>query len=129
MLTDKEVVLAGLWNGRVQTVIDKGAKLAVEWNQNMIQVQSYGIPKGARNPEGAQLFVDFASQPGPQASYARELHYGPSNTRGYDLLPKELLDSLPGGPRYREMGFYQDIAWWEDNRDRVNRAWSNWVLG
>lgn len=129
MLSDKEVVLAGLWSGRVQTVIDKGAKLAIDWNQNLIQVQGYGIPKGAKNPEGAQLFVDFASQPGPQAAYGRELRYGPSNSKGYDLLPKELLDSLPGGPRYREMGFYQDIAWWEDNRDRVNRAWSNWVLG
>lgn len=129
LMTDREVVLGGLWSGRVQTVIDKGAPLAIEWNQNMIQVQAYGVAKTARNPAGAQLFVDFASQADAQVGYARDLRYGPSNARAYGLLPPDLLQSLPGGPRYRELGFYQQIAWWEDNRERVNRAWSNWVLG
>ena len=45
MMTDRESVLGALWNGRVQTIIDKGAPLAIEWNQNMIQVQAYGIFK------------------------------------------------------------------------------------
>jgi hypothetical protein len=27
------------------------------------------------------------------------------------------------------MGFFQNIVWWEDNRDKVNKAWSDWVLG
>lgn len=129
LMQDKETVLGGLWSGRVQTVIDKGAPLAIEWNQNMIQVQAYGIPKGAKNPEGAQLFVDFASQASAQVGYAKDLRYGPSNAKSYDMLPKDLLEILPGGPRYRDIGFYQDIAWWEDNRDKVNRAWSTWVLG
>ena len=47
----------------------------------------------------------------------------------HPALPKELLAIMPGGPKYRELGFYQDINWWEDNRDKVNRAWSSWVLG
>lgn len=129
LLSDKEVVLGALWNGRVQTIIDKGAPLAIEWNQNMIQVQAYGIPKNTRDMKAAQLFVDFASQAQVQVGYAKELRYGPSNIKAYDMLPKDLLAILPGGPRYREIGFYQNITWWEDNRDRVNRAWSNWVLG
>ena len=129
LLSDKEVVLGGLWSGRVQAIIDKGAPLAIEWNQNMIQVQAYGIPKNARDLKQSQLFVDFASQASVQVGYARELRYGPANVKSYDLLPKELLDIMPGGEKYREMGFYQDITWWEDNRDRVNKAWSAWVLG
>ncbi len=129
LLSDKEVVLGGLWNGRVQTIIDKGAPLAIEWNQNMIQVQAYGVPRTSRDPKAAQLFVDYASQASAQVGYSRELRYGPSNARAYDMLPRELLEILPGGPRYRAMGFFQDITWWEDNRDRVNKAWSSWVLG
>ena len=129
LMSDKEVVLGGLWNGRVQTIIDKGAPLGIEWNQNQIQVQAYGIPKNSRDIKAAQLFIDFASQAAPQASYARELRYGPANVRAYDLLSPELLASMPGGEKYRAMGFYQDITWWEDNRDRVNKAWSAWLLG
>ena len=129
MMTDKEAVLGGLWNGRVQTVIDKGAPLAIEWNQNMIQVQAYGIPKRAANPTGAQLFVDFASQASSQLGYAKDFRYGPSNARAYDMLSKDLLDIVPGGPKYRDIGFYQKIDWWEDNRDRINKAWSAWILG
>jgi putative spermidine/putrescine transport system substrate-binding protein len=129
MMSDKESLLGALWSGRVQTLIDKKAPLAIEWNQNMIQVQAYGIPKSSRNPKGAQLFVDFAGQASAQVGYAKDLRYGPANTKAYDLLPKELLEIMPGGPKYREIGFYQQIDWWEDNRDKVNKAWSNWVLG
>jgi putative spermidine/putrescine transport system substrate-binding protein len=95
----------------------------------MIQVQAYGIPKNSRNVKAAQLFVDFASQASAQIGYAKELRYGPANLKAYDSLPQSLLDIMPGGPKYREMGFFQNIVWWEDNRDKVNKAWSNWVLG
>jgi putative spermidine/putrescine transport system substrate-binding protein len=129
MMSDTEAVLGALWNGRVQTIIDKGAPLAIEWNGNMIQVQAYGIPKNTRNMAAAQLFVDYASQPGPQAAYAKVLRYGPSSRSAYGLLPKELVEAIPGSPRTHEIGFYQDITWWEDNRDRVNQAWNAWALG
>ncbi len=129
LMVDKEVVLGGLWNGELQTLIDKGAPLAIDWHQNKMQVEAYGVSRTARNPAGAQLFVDFASQASAQLGYAKELHYGPANLKSFDLLPKDLVDALPGGPRYRDMGFFQNILWWEDNRDRVNRAWSSWVLG
>jgi putative spermidine/putrescine transport system substrate-binding protein len=129
LLSDKEVVLGAVWNGRVQTLIDKAAPLAIEWNQNMIQVQAYGVPKNTRNMKAAQLFVDFASQASAQTGYAKELCYGPSNLKAYAALPPALLDIMPGGPKYRDMGFFQNIVWWEDNRDKVSKAWSNWVLG
>lgn len=129
LLTTKEAVLGGLWSGRAQTAIDAKAPLAIDWTQNMIQVQAYGIPKSTRDPKAAQLFVDFASQASSQVGYGRELRYGPSNTRAFASLPDDLLAILPGGPRYKQLGFFQDITWWEDNRDRVNKAWSAWVLG
>ena len=129
MMSDREAVLGAMWTGRVQTVIDQGAPLALEWNQNMIQVQAYGIFKGARNLAAAQRFVDFALQPGPQAAYATALRYGPTNLRANALIDPAVLDKLSAGPRQRALGFYQQIGWWEDNRQKVNQAWSRWVLG
>jgi len=37
MLADKEVVLGSIWNGRLQSVAEKGAPLAIEWNEAMLQ--------------------------------------------------------------------------------------------
>ena len=44
------------------------------------------------------------------------------------LSPDPPIARMPGGERSRQTGFYQDVTWWEDNRDRVNRAWSRWVM-
>lgn len=129
MLADREVVAGAIWNGRLQTVIDRGAPLAMEWNQNMIMVQAYSILKDGRNVRNAQRFVDFAAQAEIQAAYARELRYGPANTRAFSLLPAELLPSLPGAPASRAVGFYQDANWWDENRERVARTWQRWILG
>ena len=129
MFADKEVVLGEVANGRVQTLIDKGLPLAIEWNQCMILQQAYGIVKTSLNKDAAQAFVDFASQAGPQANYAKALHYGPSNTRAYDLLPASVAATLPGGPISRGKGFFCNSEWWVDNLDRVVRRWSTWILG
>lgn len=129
MLSDKEVVLGSVWNGRVQTIIDRGAPLGIEWNQHMIQVQALAVFKGARNAGFAQKLIDFMLQPAVQAAYARELIYGPTNTKSFALLPAEQVARMPGSPRSREIGFFTNIDWWEDNRERINRTWSRWVLG
>ena len=63
MLADREVVLGSIWNGRLQAVADKGAPLAIEWNQHMLQVQAYGIFKDAKNKREAQLLVDYSMDP------------------------------------------------------------------
>jgi putative spermidine/putrescine transport system substrate-binding protein len=39
MLVDKELVLGSSWNGRLQAVADKGAPLAIEWNEAALQTQ------------------------------------------------------------------------------------------
>jgi putative spermidine/putrescine transport system substrate-binding protein len=129
MLADKEVVLGSFWNGRIQVLIDRGAPLGVEWGQGMIEVQALSIFKDAKNLANAQRLTDFMLQPEVQAQYCRELTYGPTNNKTFDLLPAEQLARMPGSPASKAQGFYKDIAWWEDNRDRVNRVWSRWILG
>jgi putative spermidine/putrescine transport system substrate-binding protein len=128
MLVDKEAVAGAIWNGRLQTAIDRGAPLSMEWNENMIMVQAYSILKAAKNLENAQRFVDFAAQAEPQAEYSRQLNYGPANARAFDLMPRELGPNLPGGRASREIGFYQDADWWDVNRERVARTWARWIL-
>lgn len=129
MLSDKEVVLGSIWNGRLQTIIDRGAPLSFDWNEHMIQVQALAVFKGSPNAANAQKLIDFMMQPEVQAKYSTDLRYGPTNQKAFDRLPAEQVSRMPGSPQSRRVGFMRDVGWWESNRDRVNRQWSRWILG
>src|SRR5438477_478943 len=101
MLADKEVVLGSIWNGRLQAVADKGAPLAIEWNEASLQSQYWGVLKGAKHAEDAQRFVDFACQPELQANLARLIPYGPTNRQAFKSIPADVAARLPSSPEYR----------------------------
>ena len=128
MMADKDVVLGSIWNGRLQAVADKGAPLAIEWNQHMLQVQAYGIFKGAKNAKAAQALVDYSLSPKANVGLGMELNYGPVNHKSFDLLPKDIVAKLPGSPENMKRCFIQDVNWWDDNRAKVNAVWSKWIL-
>ena len=128
MLADKEVVLGSIWNGRLQTVADKGAPLAIEWNEAMLQTQYWAVLKGAKNAENAQRFIDFACQPENQAALAKLIPYGPSNRQAFKSIPPDVAARLPSSPENRQKAFLQNGKWWADNRAMVSERWSQWLL-
>jgi putative spermidine/putrescine transport system substrate-binding protein len=128
MLADRDVVLGSIWNGRLQAIADKGAPVAIEWNQHMLALQGYGIFKDAKNMKEAQLLVDYAMQPKAQLGLPKELAYGPTNRKTFDMLPRERVAMLPGSPEQIKRCFIQDAEWWDQNRAKVNSIWSKWIL-
>ncbi len=128
MLADKEVVLGSIWNGRIQAVIDKGAPLAIEWNQAMLQVQYWAVFKGAKNRENAHRLIEFAQQPQVAANFARAIPYGPVNRQAFKHIPAEIARALPSNPTYKEKSFLQNGKWWADNRAKISERWSQWLL-
>ena len=128
MLADKEVVLGSIWNGRLQAVADKGAPLAIEWNEAMLQTQFWSILKGAKNLENAQRFIEFACQPEIQASHAKHIPYGPTNRQAFKSIPADVAARLPSSPEHKAKAFLQNGKWWADNRAMVSERWSQWLL-
>ena len=127
LLADKEVVLASLWSTRLGVAIDKGAPLGVQWNQNMVLVQSYGIPKGSKNVEAALKFIDFSLSPDIQSAWMHAYKAVPVNKKSYTATSPELLDPKTNLP-WTQGGFRRDIDWWAANRTKVNAVWSKWIL-
>jgi putative spermidine/putrescine transport system substrate-binding protein len=128
MLADKEVVLGSIWNGRLQAVADKGAPLAIEWNEAMLQTQYWAVLKGAKNADNAQRFIDFACQPENQAALAKLIPYGPSNRQAFKSIPADVAARLPSSPENKQKAFLQNGKWWADNRAMVSERWSQWLL-
>jgi len=127
MLADKEVVLGSIWNGRLQASADKGAPLAIEWNEAMLQSQYWAVLKG-KNTENAQRFIDFACQPELQAALAKMIPYGPTNRQAFKSIPADLAARLPSSPENRQKAFIQNGKWWADNRPMVSERWTQWLL-
>ena len=127
MLADKEVVLAALWSTRLGVAIDKGAPLGVQWNQNAVLGQAYGIPKGSRNAEAAYAFIDFSLTPEIQAAWLGPYKAIPVNQKAYSAASPELMDPETKVPWTKSKGFVRDIVWWSENRTKVNATWSKWI--
>jgi putative spermidine/putrescine transport system substrate-binding protein len=128
MLADKEVVLGSIWNGRLQAIADKGAPVAIEWNEAALQVQFWGVMKGAKNADSAQRFIDFACQPQIQAAHAALIPYGPTNRQAFKSIKPDVAARLPSSPEHKPKAFLHSARWWADNRSKVSERWSQWLL-
>jgi putative spermidine/putrescine transport system substrate-binding protein len=128
LMADKEVVLGSISNGRIQALIDKGAPLAIEWNQALLQVQHWAVLKKAPNREHAHRLIDFALQPQIQAAFGQYIAFGPTNRQAFKYIPREAAQKLASNPTYLEKAILQNVQWWAENRDRVSTRWSQWLL-
>ena len=127
-MASKEAVLGVLWSTRVQAAVDGGAPLAIEWNQNEILVQAYGIPKGAKNAAAALQFIDYSLSAEVQSRWLAAFKAIPVNKKAYPATDKALLDPATNTPWTVSKGFLDDIQWWAKNRAAVSAAWSDWVI-
>lgn len=128
LLERREAVLGGIWNGRIQDLIDKGAPLAIEWNQAKRQLQFWSIVKGAPNRENAMRFIDFALQPKVQAALTRYIAYGPTNVQAFKFVRPEDAQKLPSEPEHFKRSFDEDARWWSENSARLTERWQAWLL-
>jgi putative spermidine/putrescine transport system substrate-binding protein len=128
MLADNEVAMGAIWSTRLQVAIDQGAPLDVQWNQNALLAQAYGIPVGSKNYANAVKFIDYASSPAVQARWLAKYKAIPVNTKAYAATSKDLIDPATGTPWTRSKGFVLDIDWWSQNRQKVGQHWAKWII-
>jgi putative spermidine/putrescine transport system substrate-binding protein len=128
MLAENEVAMGALWSTRAQVAKDQGAPVDVQWNQNALLVQAYGLPAGAKNLANAVKFIDYASSAEVQARWLAKYKAIPVNTKAYAATSKDLIDPATGTPWTRSKGFVLDINWWSQNRDKVSQYWSKWII-
>ena len=128
LLSDREIDMGSIWHTRISNAIKNGAKLDIQWNQHMGQVQAFGIFKDARNLDAAIQYVDFCTSPEVQSEFCARWSAGPINRKAFDTFPKELMERVPGAPALEGKGFTLNAEWWSDNRQEVSNIWSKWIL-
>ena len=67
MLTDREVVMTSVWNGRMAAIQAAGVPAAISWNQGLLKRDAWAVPKSAQNKANAMKFIAFCTMAIPQA--------------------------------------------------------------
>jgi putative spermidine/putrescine transport system substrate-binding protein len=128
LLERKEVVAASIANGRAQDIIDKGAPVAIEWNEAGRVTQFWAVTKGAPHKDLAMQFIDFAMQPKVQADLTKYIAYGPTNRQAFRYVAADAAKKLPSNPEWADKGFDRDGKWWSENLDAFTPRWRAWML-
>jgi len=94
-----DVVMTFGWNGRVAAANQANhRRLKIEFGAGHVSgSQMIAVMKGTPKKDLAVDFIRFASQPGPQAEFARRVLYAPANARAYALMTPEEKATLPSG--------------------------------
>lgn len=127
LLTQKEVVMTTIWNGRAQPIVDEGGPVAMSWEGASRRMNAWLVPSGSEKVDLAMQFIDFASQPERQAKFAELSGYGPTNKAAVDSLDEETIKKLPSNPDWFDAGFDWDASWWAKNEEAMLKRWSKWA--
>ena len=128
LLTDREVTMTTVWNGRMEALQKAGVPAAISWNQGLLKRDAWGIPKGAKNKVNAMKFAAFSTMAIPQARIALAIPYGSVNSKSDEYIPAARQEVLPSSPAIKKQLVNYNYDWWIENRDTVIPKFNKWLL-
>jgi putative spermidine/putrescine transport system substrate-binding protein len=128
LLSDREVVMTSVWNGRMAALQAAGVPAAISWNQGLLKRDCWAVPKGSPNRANAMKFIAFSTMPIAQARLSALIPYGFSNTKAAEYLSEKQLAQLPSSPAIKSKLVPYNYEWWVENRDTVIGRWNKWIL-
>jgi putative spermidine/putrescine transport system substrate-binding protein len=128
LLTDREVAMTTVWNGRMEALQAAGVPAAISWSQGLLKRDAWGIPKGAKNKVNAMKFAAYSTMAIPQARVAFAIPYGAVNGKSNDYIPSDRLATLPSAPAIKSQLVSYKYDWWIENRDTVIARFNKWLL-
>jgi len=72
-------------------------------------------------------FIAFASTPDAQAEYAKNIAYGPTNTKALAKLDAKVLANLPTSPANSADALQFDLKFWADQGEALEKRFASWA--
>lgn len=127
LLIASEVVMCTAWSGRIQNVA-ADAPLAYTWDQGILHVSYFTIPKGAPNRTWALKIFPYIADPKNEARAAEVIAYTGPNRKMFDFIPKDKLNLYPTAPANYAKQIVQRQEWWAEHQPEAERRWNEWKL-
>ena len=107
--------------------MNENAGLQSVYSNPIISTDYWGIVAGAKHPEAAEKFLNYASSAKKQAELASKMAIGVTNTASFSSIDPKVLSILPTNPDNIKTGVQSDPAFWLDHFDELNRRFSAWA--
>src|SRR5471032_2275341 len=128
LFVDRDVTMGIILNGRVYDAAQKGAKIALSWEQNIQQVDYLVVPKGSKNRAAAMRLIDTMTLPENQAKVANLIAYSPTNIEAFKSIDAKLEPWLCTTPENTKKGFVLSQPYWRDHLKDLTERWTAWKL-
>jgi len=128
LMVDGECSLGILNNGRIYDVVQKGAKIGIEWNQNLQSVDYLVVPRGSKVKDAAMGLIAEMMQADSQARVANMMPLAPTNVEAFKLIKPEVAPWLSTEPANASQGFAINEEYWRDNYKALAERWAAWKL-
>jgi putative spermidine/putrescine transport system substrate-binding protein len=125
-LADGEVALASAWNGRVQTEIDAGTPVKIQWNQNLQTADYLVVPEGTANKQKAMELIAYCVSGKNNHRLSEFIPYAPINKESIPKVAPQVRPQLPTA--YRDVGVTYNAEWWDNNREAVEQRFNRWLM-
>lgn len=126
LLSTNEVSMIGMWNGRVDKLLEEGLPIGVTWKGSQFATDSWIVPKGAPNKEIAMLFIAWYSLAENNAKFSDYITYGPVNRDAFDNVKEERRSLIPS--TYIDEMVVCDYNYWGRNYVQQAERWKEWRL-
>ncbi|EHR71676.1 spermidine/putrescine-binding periplasmic protein [Burkholderiales bacterium JOSHI_001] len=122
-----DVVMATAYNGRIDAAAREGKNLKINWAGQIFDLEYYGIVKGSPNRDAAYKFLAQSLAADPQAEYARNIAYGPTNTKALAKLDAKTLGNLPTAQANMQGALEFNIKFWADQGEALEKRFASWA--
>lgn len=122
-----DVTMTSAFSGRIDAAQREGQNLQIAWSGSIYDLDFWVMPKGTPNKEAAMKFIALASSPDAQAEYARNISYGPTNTKALEQLDAKVLEQLPTSPANSKNALLFNASFWADQGEALEKRFSAWA--
>lgn len=133
MLNDGRAAFATVLDGDVYDAAQHHQNVSVIWDDQLYELDVFGVPKGNPHKEVAMDFVQFATAPQQLAAVASWVPYGPARRSALPLVGRnpelgtDMTPYLPTLPAHFATAFAMDDEWWQLHGADIEPRWEVWM--
>ena len=122
-----DVVMTTAFNGRIDAAQREGKNLQITWTGGIYDLDFWVMPKGTPNKEAALKYIALASSADAQAVYAKNISYGPTNTKALAKLDAKTLALLPTSAQNSKTALQFNVSFWADQGEALEKRFAAWA--
>lgn len=134
LLKRNDVTFAMGYNGRFfHASVIEGQPIEIVWDAQVYELEVWGIPKNAPQPQRARRFIGYATRTGSLAAQAHHIAYGPTRASAMRRVGSHAtadVDMRLHMPSYHlelERAVRKDVEWYARTRERLQERFQAWL--